>query len=104
MCRPFAPRGGSDLTGDLSAASLQPLVDLPANKSVVLGLVSSKFPQLEKKEDLIARINEAADFVARGANQTREEALKRLCISPQCVSPPLSFPLAPLLRLKVNSS
>ncbi|TNY19633.1 hypothetical protein DMC30DRAFT_417702 [Rhodotorula diobovata] len=64
------------------AGGFEPLADLPANKSVVLGLVSSKFPQLEKKEDLIARINEAADFVARGANQTREEALERLCISP----------------------
>ena len=66
------------------STSLQPLADLPANKVVVLGLVTSKFPQLEKKEDLIKRINEAADFVAKGANQTREEALKRLCLSPQC--------------------
>lgn len=63
---------------------LQPLADLPANKVVVLGIVSSKLPKLEDKDALIARINEAADFVAKGANQTREEALKRICISPQC--------------------
>ncbi|GAA5847029.1 hypothetical protein JCM9279_002658 [Rhodotorula babjevae] len=63
------------------AGGFEPLADLPANKVVVLGLLTSKFPQLEKKEDLVARINEAADFVAKGANQTREEALERLCLS-----------------------
>ncbi|GAA6054371.1 hypothetical protein JCM3770_003342 [Rhodotorula araucariae] len=66
------------------AGGFEPLADLPANKVVVLGLVTSKFPQLEDKEELIQRINEAADFAAKGANQTREQALQRLCISPQC--------------------
>ncbi|GAA5853719.1 hypothetical protein JCM8547_007423 [Rhodosporidiobolus lusitaniae] len=66
------------------AGGFEPLADLPADKVVVLGIVSSKLPKLEDKDALIARINEAADFVAKGANSTREEALKRLCISPQC--------------------
>ncbi|GAA5869093.1 hypothetical protein JCM1840_000466 [Sporobolomyces johnsonii] len=66
------------------AGGFEPLADLPKNKSVVLGLVTSKFPELEKKEDLIKRIHEAADHVARGSGQTHEEALQRLCISPQC--------------------
>ncbi|GAA5853687.1 hypothetical protein JCM8547_007413 [Rhodosporidiobolus lusitaniae] len=66
------------------AGGFEPLADLPTSKSVVLGLVTSKFPTLESKDALIARINEAADFVARGSGQTREEALKRLAISPQC--------------------
>lgn len=30
------------------------------------------------------RINEAADFVAKGNGISREEALKQLAISPQC--------------------
>ncbi|GAA6023637.1 hypothetical protein JCM10207_005094 [Rhodosporidiobolus poonsookiae] len=66
------------------AGGFEPLADLPRNKTVVLGLVTSKFPQLEDKEQLIKRIHEAADFVAKGSGQTREEALKQLCISPQC--------------------
>ncbi|GAA6038283.1 hypothetical protein JCM8097_003921 [Rhodosporidiobolus ruineniae] len=66
------------------AGGFEPLADLPADKVVVLGLVTSKFPALEDKEELVKRINEAADFVAKGNNQTREEALKRLAISPQC--------------------
>ncbi|BGP19202.1 hypothetical protein JCM10213_002103 [Rhodosporidiobolus nylandii] len=66
------------------AGGFEPLVDLPANKAVVLGIVSSKLPALEDKDALIKRINEAAHFVAQGAGQTREEALKRLSISPQC--------------------
>ncbi|GAA5892294.1 hypothetical protein JCM6882_003632 [Rhodosporidiobolus microsporus] len=66
------------------AGGFEPLADLPPHKVVVLGLVTSKFPQLEDKEELKKRIYEAADFVAKGANQTREEALKRLCLSPQC--------------------
>ncbi|KPV73929.1 uncharacterized protein RHOBADRAFT_66684 [Rhodotorula graminis WP1] len=66
------------------AGGFEPLADLPATKTVVLGLISSKFPQLENKEDLVERIHRAADFVAQGAGQTREEALERLCLSPQC--------------------
>ena len=64
----------------------QPLADLPAHKSVVLGLITSKFPALEDKDELVKRINEAAEYAAQGAGQTREEALQRLCLSPQCAS------------------
>jgi 5-methyltetrahydropteroyltriglutamate--homocysteine methyltransferase len=41
---------------------------------VVLGLVSSKQPALERKVDLIRRVNEAARFLP----------LEQLAISPQC--------------------
>lgn len=41
---------------------------------VVLGLVTSKFPQLEDPEAVKARIREASKFVP----------LERLCLSPQC--------------------
>lgn len=43
-------------------------------QEVVLGLVTSKSPQLEKKEDVITRIHEAEKYVP----------LHRLAISPQC--------------------
>ncbi|BGP42619.1 hypothetical protein JCM10449v2_006631 [Rhodotorula kratochvilovae] len=66
------------------AGGFEPLADLPAHKSVVLGLITSKFPALEDKDELIKRINEAAEYAAQGAGQTREEALQRLCLSPQC--------------------
>ncbi|BGP57470.1 hypothetical protein JCM8202v2_005114 [Rhodotorula sphaerocarpa] len=66
------------------AGTFAPLADLPKNKFVVLGLVTSKFPKLEDKEGLVKRINEAADVVAKGQGSTREEALKQLAISPQC--------------------
>lgn len=39
---------------------------------------------MEDKAELEKRINEAADFVAKGQGSTREEALKQLAISPQC--------------------
>jgi len=40
----------------------------------VLGLVSSKVPELEKKDELKRRIDAAAKFVP----------LENLCLSPQC--------------------
>jgi hypothetical protein len=33
---------------------------------------------------MVARIHEAGDFIAKGNGQTREEALDRVCVSPQC--------------------
>lgn len=44
------------------------------NQQVVLGLVTSKFPQLENAADIEARIQEATSFVP----------LNQLCLSPQC--------------------
>ena len=41
---------------------------------MVLGLVSSKVPQLEKKDDLKRRIEQASKIVP----------LENLCLSPQC--------------------
>ena len=47
---------------------------MPKSRFVVLGLVSTKTPQLESKDDLKRRIEEAAAFFP----------LDRLGISPQC--------------------
>jgi len=47
---------------------------VPGDKRVILGLVSTKTPVLEKQADLVARIHAAAKFIP----------LDRLGISPQC--------------------
>ena len=56
------------------AGGFEPLRFLPKGKSVVLGLVTSKSGTLEKREDVKARIAEAAKFAP----------LDQLCLSPQC--------------------
>jgi 5-methyltetrahydropteroyltriglutamate--homocysteine methyltransferase len=56
------------------AGGFEPLRALPANKKVVLGLVTTKFGALESKDALKRRIDEAAKVVP----------LERLCLSPQC--------------------
>ena len=66
------------------AGGFEPLATLPKNKYVVLGIVTSKFPQLEDKAAMKERVTQAADIVAKGSGQTREEAMKRIGISPQC--------------------
>ena len=56
------------------AGSFAPLRFVPRDKGVVLGLVSSKTPQLEKLDDLRRRADEATKYVDA----------ERLAISPQC--------------------
>ncbi|KAK1761552.1 hypothetical protein QBC47DRAFT_370405 [Echria macrotheca] len=66
------------------AGGFEPLRFLPKDKHVVIGAISTKLRELEDKEEVKQRIFKAADFVAEGCGQTREEALKRIAISPQC--------------------
>lgn len=66
------------------AGGFEPLKFLPANKNVVVGVVSTKLRELEDKEEMKRRVLSAADAVAQGSGEQREEALKRVCISPQC--------------------
>jgi 5-methyltetrahydropteroyltriglutamate--homocysteine methyltransferase len=56
------------------AGDFSPLRYVPKGKTVVLGLVSTKTPQLESKDALKRRIDEAAKYVP----------LERLGLSPQC--------------------
>jgi len=56
------------------AGGFEPLRYIPKGKKVVLGLVSSKVPQLESKEALKKRIEAASKFVP----------MENLGISPQC--------------------
>ncbi|KDQ63463.1 hypothetical protein JAAARDRAFT_169300 [Jaapia argillacea MUCL 33604] len=67
------------------AGSFEPLRHLPKNKTVVLGLVTSKFPKLEDIEGLKKRVDQAAELIAQGdPKRTKAEALNQICISPQC--------------------
>ena len=59
---------------DARSGGFAPLRFVPKGKRVVLGLVSSKLPQLESADALRARIDEAAQYVP----------LEQLCLSPQC--------------------
>jgi 5-methyltetrahydropteroyltriglutamate--homocysteine methyltransferase len=59
---------------DERSGGFEPLRFVPKGKKVVLGLVSSKLPQLEKKDDLKRRIEAASKFVP----------MENLCLSPQC--------------------
>ena len=66
------------------AGGFEPLRDLPKNKNVILGVITSKFPELENLEMLKKRVYEAADIVAGGNGESRDDALKRMGVSPQC--------------------
>ncbi|TKA67941.1 hypothetical protein B0A55_06572 [Friedmanniomyces simplex] len=66
------------------AGGFEPLKNLPKDKNVVLGVVTSKSPKLEDQKEMVERVYKAADYVAEGSGQRREEALQRLCVSPQC--------------------
>jgi methionine synthase II (cobalamin-independent) len=66
------------------AGGFEPLKFLPKHKNVVVGVISTKLREMEDKEAVKERIFKAADFVAEGSGESREEALKRVCVSPQC--------------------
>jgi len=59
---------------DERSGSFEPLRQVPEDRTVVLGLVSSKKPTLESKDELKQRIQQASKFIP----------LERLAISPQC--------------------
>ena len=46
--------------------------------------MSSKFPKLEDQQEMVDRVYKAADIIASGSGQSREEALKRIGVSCQC--------------------
>ena len=59
---------------DERSGSFQPLKYVPKGKIVVLGLVSTKRPELESRHDLLRRIDEASKILP----------LEQLALSPQC--------------------
>ena len=57
------------------AGGFEPLRFLPkGNKRVVLGLVTSKFGELEDRDGILARIEESSAFAP----------VEQFCLSPQC--------------------
>ncbi|KAK4693780.1 5-methyltetrahydropteroyltriglutamate--homocysteine methyltransferase, partial [Lecanoromycetidae sp. Uapishka_2] len=66
------------------SGGFEPLKSLPKNKNVILGVITSKFSEMEDLEAMKKRVYEAADYVANGNNESRHEALQRLGVSPQC--------------------
>jgi 5-methyltetrahydropteroyltriglutamate--homocysteine methyltransferase len=59
---------------DERSGGFEPLRLVPAGKYVVLGLITSKKPVLEDKDDIKRRIEEASKYVD----------IDQLCLSPQC--------------------
>ena len=59
---------------DARSGGFSPLQHVPEDRTVVLGLVTTKKPALEKDDELRARIDEASRYVP----------LERLALSPQC--------------------
>ncbi len=59
---------------DARSGGFEPLKHVPDDRTVVLGLITTKKPVLETKENLRSRIREASEIVP----------LERLAISPQC--------------------
>ncbi len=59
---------------DARSGDFKPLRYVPEGKMVVLGLVTTKRPDLERKDDLKRRIDEASQYAP----------LEQLCLSPQC--------------------
>jgi 5-methyltetrahydropteroyltriglutamate--homocysteine methyltransferase len=59
---------------DARSGGFEPLRFVPPGKMVVLGLVTTKRGELEQKDELKRRIEQATEFVP----------LEQLCLSPQC--------------------
>jgi len=59
---------------DERSGSFEPLAEVPEDKVVVLGLVTTKSSRRETVDELVGRVREASAFVP----------LERLAISPQC--------------------
>lgn len=66
------------------AGSFEPLRDLPRNKHLVLGVVTTKSKELEDLAELKDRVYTAAKYIAEGNSITEKEALQQLSVSPQC--------------------
>ena len=59
---------------DARSGTFEPLRDVPDDKTVVLGLVTTKTARLESVQDVVARVADAARYFPR----------EQLGVSPQC--------------------
>ena len=81
----FARSGNFDVFlleyDDERSGSFEPLANVPDDKVVVLGLVSSKLPGIEPADELIARIDEAAGTSAKSGSRCPPSAGSHRCPS-----------------------
>jgi len=75
---------------DERSGGFEPLADVPTDKTVVLGLVSTKRAQVESPTELLGRIEQAAEYFPRD----------QLALSPQCgfASVMAGNPIAPKVQ------
>ena len=66
------------------AGGFEPLMHLPKNKNAILGVITSKFPKMEDLDEMKGRVMQAAEWIQKGTGETKEEALNRMGVSPQC--------------------
>ena len=59
---------------DVRSGSFEPLREVPDDKFVVLGLITTKAPRMETRQGLTQRVREASRYVP----------LERLALGPQC--------------------
>ena len=60
------------------SGTFDPLKHLPANKVVVLGIITTKYPELEDIDELVKRVHAAANAIASGnPKRTFEQALNQ---------------------------
>ncbi|KAF4971598.1 hypothetical protein FSARC_1630 [Fusarium sarcochroum] len=70
---------------DARSGNFEPLRHVRKDTNVVLGLISTKSPELENLESMKGRIKEAAEIIARGQGRKPEEVLQdTLAVSTQC--------------------
>ncbi|KAI0156871.1 hypothetical protein GGR57DRAFT_462573 [Xylariaceae sp. FL1272] len=70
---------------DERSGSFEPLRLLPKGKSITLGLVTTKRPELEDLDKLKEKVHQAAEVIAAGQERSVEEVLgDSLAVSPQC--------------------
>lgn len=70
----------TDVTG-----TFNPLLHLPKDKVVVLGLITTKDAELEDLGTLEKQVYEAAEIIAKGQGRSRDEVVRdNLAVSPSC--------------------
>lgn len=66
------------------AGGFEPLRHLPKNKNVILGVITSKFPEMEDLGKMEGRVREAAGWLGKDNGDSESESLQRMGVSPQC--------------------
>jgi methionine synthase II (cobalamin-independent) len=66
------------------SGGFEPLRFLPEGKNVVLGVVTTKDPQLEDADIVKRRVLQAAEIIASGQGRSVEQVMPSIGVSPQC--------------------